>query len=60
MPLAVLPPMSDFERLSGDHSGHPLLELTLPTVSIDAGDTSLKLTPRSSTYQKTCFARGMR
>ena len=47
MPVTVLPPMSDFERFSGDHFGHPLVELTLPTVSIEAGDTSLKLTPRS-------------
>ncbi len=47
LPLAVLPPMSDFERFSGDHYGHPLVELTLPTIPIDAGDTSLKLTPRS-------------
>lgn len=47
LPVAVLPPMSDFERFSGDHFGHPLVELTLPTVSIDAGDTSMKLTPRS-------------
>ena len=47
MPVTVLPPMSDFERFSGDHFGHPLVELTLPTVSIEAGDTSFKLTPRS-------------
>jgi hypothetical protein len=49
VPIAVLPPMSDFERFSGDHFGHPLVELTFPTVTIDAGSTSLKLTPRSRT-----------
>lgn len=47
MPVTVLPPMSDFERFSGDHFGHPLVELTLPTVAIETGDTALKLTPHS-------------
>src|SRR5690348_4746234 len=47
MPVTVLPPMSDFERFSGDHFGHPLVELTFPTVSLAVGDTALKLTPRS-------------
>ena len=47
VPVALLPPMSDFERFSGDHFGHPLVELTFPTVSMDVGNTILKLTPRS-------------
>lgn len=42
------PPMSDFERFSGEHFGHPLVQLTFPTVSAElTSDSSLKLVPQS-------------